>query len=122
MTLAGALDLLSWALLGTGGLFAVVGGIGVVRLPDFYSRLHASGITDTAAAYLILAGLMIQGGFSIVTIKLALIAFFMFFTNPTSTHALASAAHRSGLEPWPGDAATRRPAHPEPQGEPPLQP
>ncbi|MBT3396775.1 MAG: hypothetical protein HN423_06305, partial [Alphaproteobacteria bacterium] len=60
-----ALDLLSWALLLVGGFFAIAGGIGVVRLPDFYTRLHASGVTDTGAAYFILAGLMIQGGLSI---------------------------------------------------------
>ena len=106
-----ALDLLSWALLLSGGFFAVAGGIGVVRLPDFYTRLHASGITDTGAAYLILAGLMIQGGLTIITVKLAMIGFFMFFTNPTSTYALAAAAHRSGVEPL--DAAGG-PNKPEP--------
>ena len=106
-----ALDLLSWALLLSGGFFAVAGGIGVVRLPDFYTRLHASGITDTGAAYLILAGLMIQGGLTIITVKLAMIGFFMFFTNPTSTYALATAAHRSGIEPL--DAAGG-PNKPEP--------
>jgi multicomponent Na+:H+ antiporter subunit G len=106
-----ALDLLSWALLLSGGFFAVAGGIGVVRLPDFYTRLHASGITDTGAAYLILAGLMIQGGLTIITVKLAMIGFFMFFTNPTSTYALAAAAHRSGIEPL--DAAGG-PNKPEP--------
>jgi multicomponent Na+:H+ antiporter subunit G len=106
-----ALDLLSWALLLSGGFFAIAGGIGVVRLPDFYTRLHASGITDTGAAYLILAGLMIQGGLTIITVKLAMIGFFMFFTNPTSTYALAAAAHRSGIEPL--DAAGG-PNKPEP--------
>ena len=106
-----ALDLLSWALLLSGGFFAVAGGIGVVRLPDFYTRLHASGITDTGAAYLILAGLMIQGGLTFITVKLAMIGFFMFFTNPTSTYALAAAAHRSGIEPL--DAAGG-PNKPEP--------
>ena len=105
MTGALGLDLVSWVLLVTGGAFAIIGGIGVVRLPDFYSRLHASGVTDTAAAYLILAGLMVQGGLALVTVKLALIGFFMFFTNPTSTHALASTAHSHGLEPLTGSAA-----------------
>jgi multicomponent Na+:H+ antiporter subunit G len=114
-----ALDLLSWALLLSGGFFAVAGGIGVIRLPDFYTRLHASGITDTGAAYLILAGLMIQGGLTIITVKLALIGFFMFFSNPTSTYALAAAAHRSGIEPLPraGGANTPEPVEntlPEP--------
>ena len=100
-----------WILLVTGSVFCVIGGIGMIRLPDFYTRLHASGITDTGAAYLILAGLMIQGGLTIITVKLAMIGFFMFFTNPTSTYALAAAAHRSGIEPL--DAAGG-PNKPEP--------
>jgi multicomponent Na+:H+ antiporter subunit G len=104
-----ALDLVSWALLLTGGFFAIAGGIGVVRLPDFYTRLHASGITDTGAAYFILAGLMIQGGLSIITVKLAMIGFFMFFSNPTSTYALAAAAHRSGIEPLDGAGGPNKP-------------
>ncbi len=122
MTSATVLDLVSWVLLVLGGLSAVVGGIGMVRLPDFYTRLHASGITDTAAAYLILAGLMVQGGLTLVTVKLAMIAFFLFFTNPTSTHALAAAAYRYGLEPMTGEAVGRRPAQTKPDGEPPSQP
>ena len=102
MTADAALDLVSWALLLSGGFFAVTGGIGMIRLPDFYTRLHASSITDTGAAYLILAGLMIQGGLTIITIKLVLIGVFMFFSNPVSTYALAAAAHRSGIEPLSG--------------------
>lgn len=114
-----ALDLLSWALLLGGGFFAVAGGIGVIRLPDFYTRLHASGITDTGAAYLILAGLMIQGGLTLITVKLALIGLFMFFSNPTATYALAAAAHRSGIEPL---SEAGGPTRPEPGSAPPSQP
>ena len=110
MTVGAALDLVSWGLLLSGGFFAVAGGIGMIRLPDFYTRLHASGITDTGAAYLILAGLMIQGGLTLITVKLVLIGFFMFFTNPTATYALAAAAHRSGIEPTGAEgAAASRP-------------
>ena len=92
-------DLASWALLLVGSAFAVTGGIGVLRLPDFYTRLHGAGVTDTLGAGLILAGLMLQAGFTLVTVKLILILVFVFFTGPTATHALAKAAMGSGLKP-----------------------
>ncbi len=94
-----AVDLASWALLLVGSAFAVTGGIGVMRLPDFYTRLHGAGVTDTLGAGLILAGLMLQAGFTLVTVKLILILVFVFFTSPTATHALAKAALGSGLKP-----------------------
>ncbi|MFC1575950.1 cation:proton antiporter, partial [Gemmatimonadota bacterium] len=68
-----AVDLLSWIFLLSGSAFAIVGGIGVIRMPDLFTRLHAAGITDTMGAGLILAGLMFQGGLSMVTVKLILI-------------------------------------------------
>ena len=83
---------LSAACLLTGGLFGVVGGIGLIRFPDFYSRLHAAGITDTLCALLIIAGLLIQAGLALVSIKLLLILLFLLFTAPTASHALARAA------------------------------
>ncbi|MCP5420990.1 MAG: monovalent cation/H(+) antiporter subunit G [Gammaproteobacteria bacterium] len=90
MTLA--LDLLSWLALLGGLFFLAVGGIGLLRLPDFYTRLHAAGITDTLGAGLILLGLCFQGGWTQITIKLILILVFLWFTSPTATHALARAA------------------------------
>ena len=95
-----ALTVISWVCLVTGSLFAVVGGIGIVRLPDFYSRLHSGGITDTMGAGLILLGLMFQAGLTLVTVKLVMIFFFLFVTSPTSCHALASAALAHGVRPW----------------------
>ena len=104
-------DILSWICLIAGSFFAVIGGIGIIRLPDFYSRLHGGGITDTLGAGLIMVGLMIQsikvgilaGGLVagpwLVTIKLAMILFFLLISSPTSCHALASAALTSGLKP-----------------------
>ncbi|MFQ5743385.1 MAG: monovalent cation/H(+) antiporter subunit G [Acidobacteriota bacterium] len=94
-----ALDILSWILLVSGSFFCVVGGIGLLRLPEFYTRLHASGITDTLGASLILVGLMLQAGLTLVTVKLAFIFFFLFVTSPTAAHALAQAAFTRGLEP-----------------------
>ena len=91
--------IISWACILTGSFFAVVGGMGIVRLPDFYSRLHGGGITDTMGAGLLLLGLMFQAGLTLVTIKLAMIFFFLFVTSPTSCHALASSALAHGLEP-----------------------
>lgn len=83
---------LSAACLLTGGLFGIVGGIGLVRFPDFYTRLHAAGITDTLCALLIIAGLLIQAGLALISIKLLLIMLFLLFTAPTASHALARAA------------------------------
>lgn len=93
------LDILSWICLVTGGILGIVGGIGIHRFPDFYSRLHAAGITDTLCAMLILLGLGFQAGFGIATFKLILIFVFLFFTAPTATHALANAALHRGLKP-----------------------
>jgi len=93
------IDFFSWILLLAGGALGIVGGIGMHRFPDFYSRLHAAGITDTLCAMLILSGLVLQAGWSIASFKLILIFVFLFFTCPTSSHALANAALHSGLKP-----------------------
>ncbi|MEE8517100.1 MAG: monovalent cation/H(+) antiporter subunit G [Alphaproteobacteria bacterium] len=92
-------DILGWILLLGGGFFLIVGGIGLLRLPDFYTRLHAAGITDTLGAGLLLLGLMVQAGPTLVTIKLILIGVFLLFTSPTATHAVANAAFVAGLKP-----------------------
>ncbi len=95
-----ALDILSWVLLLGGGAFVMIGGIGLLRLPDFYTRLHAAGITDTLGAGLIILGMMVAGGLSLVTVKLVLLGAFIFLTSPTATHAIANAAFTAGLEPY----------------------
>jgi multicomponent Na+:H+ antiporter subunit G len=92
-------DILSWVCLVGGGVFLIAGAIGILRFPDFYSRLHALGVCDTMGAGLILLGLMLQGGLTLVTVKLMLILYFVLFTGPTAIHALAAAARISGLEP-----------------------
>lgn len=93
------LDILTWIFLLTGAFFAIVGGIGIVRLPEFFSRLHGGGITDTLGAGLIMTGLFFQGGFSLTTAKLLMILFFLMVTSPTSCHALAKSALVQGLKP-----------------------
>lgn len=93
------IDILSWACLIAGGLLGVIGGIGVIRFPDFFTRIHAAGITDTMCAALILLGLGLQAGWTLASVKLFLIFTFLFFTSPTASHSLANAAIHSGLQP-----------------------
>lgn len=97
-----ALDVLSWILLLGGGFFAVTGGIGVLRLPDVYTRLHASGMTDTMGAGMILTGLMLQAGLSLATAKLFFVLLFLWLTSPLATHAVARAALHVGIRPVTG--------------------
>ena len=94
-----ALDVLSWILLTLGGACVLIGGIGGLRLPNFYTRIHASSLTDTMATILIFLGMMLQSGFSLVTMKLFAIMLFLLLTGPTATYALANAALLSGLKP-----------------------
>ena len=102
-------DVLSWIFLLAGGAFCVVGALGLVRMPDFYTRVHAAGITDTAGAGLMLLGMMLQAGLSLIAVKLVMIGLLIFFTSPTATHALAKAARERGLEPLlaPGEDASK---------------
>ena len=83
-----------------GCFFVVAASIGVVRFPDFYSRMHPAGKNDTLGQALILAGLIIYEGFSFVSIKLLLIIIFIFIVNPTATHAIAKAAYIAKVKPW----------------------
>jgi multicomponent Na+:H+ antiporter subunit G len=93
------LELASWGCLLAGAFLSIIGGIGMHRFPDFYSRLHAAGTTDTLCAALILLGLALQAGVSLASFKLLLIFAFLLFTSPTATHALANAALHGGLKP-----------------------
>lgn len=93
------IDSLSWVLLLAGSLLIVTGGIGLIRLPEFFTRLHAASIPDTMGAGLIVLGLILQSGISQASIKLLLILLFLFFTGPTATHALAKAALHGKLRP-----------------------
>jgi multicomponent Na+:H+ antiporter subunit G len=95
----GLIDTASWILLLGGALFSVIGGIGMLRLPDFYTRMHAASISDTAGMILMLGGLMLQAGLTLVTAKLVFVMLFLLLTSPTATHALARAALHDGIEP-----------------------
>jgi len=92
-----ALDLLSWALLVAGGAFCVIGALGLVRLRGFFPRTHAASVIDSAGAGLLLAGLLLQAGWTLVAVKLLVIGLLIFFASPTATHALANAALARGM-------------------------
>jgi multicomponent Na+:H+ antiporter subunit G len=97
--MAAALDVLSWALILAGSLFTVAGALGLVRMPDVYTRMHAASVIDTLGAGLLFAGLMLQAGFGMVSLKLLFILAIFFFTGPVATHALAQAALHAGIKP-----------------------
>lgn len=91
-------EILVWACLVGGGLISLIGGLGMLRMPDFYTRTHAASLTDTMGAALILLGLGIHNGLDLVTVKLVIIFLFVFLTSPTASHALVKAAYSKGLE------------------------
>jgi len=93
------IDILSWAFSILGTFSLITGAVGVLRLPDVYTRMHAASITDTLGAGSIILGLMLQAGPTLVAAKLLLILVFIFFTSPASSFALAHAALSSGVEP-----------------------
>jgi multicomponent Na+:H+ antiporter subunit G len=93
------IDVLSWLCLAGGGFFSIVGGLGLLRMPDFFTRMHAASVTESLGAGLLLLGLMLQAGLTLVAVKLAFLALLIFFASPTATHALAKAAIAHGLKP-----------------------
>jgi multicomponent Na+:H+ antiporter subunit G len=96
-------DALSYAFLGAGTLLLLAAAAGVLRFPDFYTRLHAAGKGDTLGQLLVILGLILASGLTFVSLKLALITFFIFILNPTATHALARGAWVAGVRPWMGE-------------------
>ncbi|ADM08723.1 hypothetical protein PB2503_03232 [Parvularcula bermudensis HTCC2503] len=90
------LDILSWVLLLAGGALVIIGSLGILRFPDFYTRLHAAGITDTFGADLVLLAMALQAPDLITAIKLFMIFVFLVLTSPVSTHAAAHAAFVGG--------------------------
>ena len=82
-----------------GALLCLVGTVGVMRFPDFYTRLHAASVTDTSGATLVLVGMAFLATGPLIIFKLIAIWVFLFFTGPTATHAVANAAHKAGVQP-----------------------
>lgn len=92
-------EIASWAFLMIGAGFMLVSALGMLRLPDFFTRLHGASLADTGGCAFLILGMMLQGGFTLVTVKLAMIGVFLFFTTPTASHAVAHAAIVGGLSP-----------------------
>ncbi len=93
-------EILTVVLVLAGFFFFTTATLGLLRLPDFYARLHATGKGDTLAVLLMLTGMAVYQGFSLTSFKILLIAVFMFLAQPTSTHIISRAAFRCEVEPW----------------------
>ena len=99
MILAAIIEVLSWTCLVAGGVFCVIGGVGLLRMPDFYTRMHAASVTDTLGMGLVMLGMILQAGLTLVAAKLVVIVVLLLLTGPVATHALARAALHRGLKP-----------------------
>ena len=87
-------------LVAAGLLVLVVAAIGILRLPDIFTRSHALGMTDTLGVGLVLSGLVLYQGFTASALKTVLILILLYHLNPVISHATVRAALRSGLVPW----------------------
>lgn len=92
-------DVMGWAFILSGSLFMIIGAVGAVRFPDFWTRLHAISVIDTGGMLLLTAGMVMQSPDWLIAIKLIFIGIFLFITGPTASHAVANAALVSGLMP-----------------------
>ena len=100
--MAHPVEVLSWVMIVAGSVFVVIGGLGLLRLPDFYTRIHAAGITDTLGSWLVVIGLILHEGFTLNAAKLVMLLFLLLLTSPLASHALAKAAYLRGLDPLQG--------------------
>lgn len=92
-------DIITFLCLVAGSVSMLIGGYGLLKLPDVFARMHAAGMVDTLGLALIMVGLMFQAGFTLITFKLFLIIVFVLYTSPVVTHALAHACLSNGVEP-----------------------
>lgn len=107
------IDALSWVFLLAGGAFAIVGAVGMVRMPDLYTRMHAASVIDTLGVGLMGAGMILQAGLSLISMKILFLLALFFFVGPVITHALAQAALHVGIVPrLAEDRRDREPAPP----------
>lgn len=93
------LDVASWVCIALGACLAVVGALGLVRLPDVFTRMHAVSVIDTAGVGFLILGMALQAGLSLVTLKLIFLAALFFFTGPVVTHALAQVCTHENVRP-----------------------
>jgi len=89
----------SWLFIVLGSFFILVGSIGLLRMPDVFTRMHAASVSDTLGAGFLILGLMLQAGLSLITLKLVFILGLLFMTGPVAAHALAQAALHAGAKP-----------------------
>jgi multicomponent Na+:H+ antiporter subunit G len=99
MTTTLLIDALSALVFVAGGVFVLVGGIGALRMPDVYTRIHGAGLTDTMGTILVLAACTLQAGSWLAAVKIAAVLVFLLLTTPTATYALANAARLAGVTP-----------------------
>jgi len=104
--MSGLIDLASGILIAAGSAFILAGALGLVRMPDLFARIHGASLIDTMGAGLMIGGMMLQAGWSLVTLKLLFILAIFFFTLPVAAHALAQAALHEGLTPRLADEET----------------
>jgi len=95
------IDIIGNVLLGIGAACALIGAMGIVRLPDVYNRLHAQTVSIVGGAIMVLLGISLIEGLSLYSLKALTIALFIFLTSPVGSHAIARAAHKSGVKLWP---------------------
>jgi len=93
------IDILSWVCLLIGCGLGISGAIGIFRFKEFYTRLHAASVTDTLCVFFIAAGLILQAGFSLITVKLIFMVALLWLTSPVASHALVRSAYQTGLKP-----------------------
>lgn len=93
-------DIISWICMGAGAFFMFSAGLGILRMPDIYTRSHAAGVGDSFGAPLLLLGLILQHGFTLFSLKIALLILFIWITGSTATHMITKAAMISGVKPW----------------------
>lgn len=103
-------EVLSWVLLGAGALIVLIGTLGLLRLPDVFSRLHGAGMTDTMGTGLLVLGMLLHAPDWLVAVKLVLIVVFLSFTSPMTSHALAKAALRGHQLPWTRNKLPKEPS------------
>lgn len=97
--LDGFAHILSWAFIVAGSFFVLVGSVGLLRMPDVFTRMHAASVIDTVGAGFLIAGMMLQAGATLISLKLLFIFILFFVTSPVATHALAQAALHAGERP-----------------------
>lgn len=102
------IEVVSWILLAGGGIVCVIGGIGMLRMPDLYTRIHAVSVIDGLGAGMLLVGMALQAGFTLTALKLLIILALLLFTVPVAAHALARGALHRGIRPQLGQTAEGR--------------